>query len=330
MMLRRVAVAPPDAGDAADGKPRGGAAALFKVPRLLVGMAAAAAAARPCECDSPARSPTSPLDLRAFAAPPLLRSPRSWDARRAGLGGLIDDGLAEPPGAAAMSRLLMPQMRPTKPRPCGPAQPELGNAVGAAAGMSVPCSSRFYGDVKSGPEVTVAGAAQLRVNGGAHAAAADLGKFPATGSLPASIGRPPPPRYIGSVSATVVEQSEDYTRIIARGPNPKTTHIFGDCILEPCTESYWLVKLSGSGDELRRLCSSCKKNLDGSDLCFYRGEKAFCSGDCREQEILIEDEEESNTAVSSPISIDSSLSFHDDLFMAGMAMLDMSTSSPHA
>uniref|UniRef100_J3M4H9 FLZ-type domain-containing protein n=1 Tax=Oryza brachyantha TaxID=4533 RepID=J3M4H9_ORYBR len=214
----------------------------------------------------------------------------------------------------------------------GDAADGAGKPRSAAAFFKVPrllvglaAASRFYGDVKSGPEVTVSGGAQLGVNAGR---AADLGKFPATGSLPASIGCPP--RYIGSVSATEVEQSEDYTRIIARGPNPKTTHIFGDCILEPCTESYWLVKLSGSGEELRRVCSYCKKKLDGNDLCFYRGEKSFCSGDCRDQEILIEDEEESNTAISSPISIGSASSFHDDLFMAGMAVLDMSTSSPHA
>uniref|UniRef100_A0A0E0EWW3 Uncharacterized protein n=1 Tax=Oryza meridionalis TaxID=40149 RepID=A0A0E0EWW3_9ORYZ len=44
----RVAVAPNDAEDAADGKPRGGVAALLK--------------------EKPWRSPTSLLDLRAFAA----------------------------------------------------------------------------------------------------------------------------------------------------------------------------------------------------------------------------------------------------------------------
>ncbi|CAN0858558.1 FCS-Like Zinc finger 10 [Linum grandiflorum] len=30
-----------------------------------------------------------------------------------------------------------------------------------------------------------------------------------------------------------IELSEDYTCIISYGPSPKTTHIFGDCILEP-------------------------------------------------------------------------------------------------
>ncbi|KAG8084971.1 hypothetical protein GUJ93_ZPchr0010g10147 [Zizania palustris] len=274
------------------GEARRGAAVFFKVPRLLVGLAAATR----CECESPVRSPTSPLDLRALAAlgGKLLqspRSPRSWDARRAGLGGLID-GLADPDGAN--NRLLGLQIRQTKPH----------------------CLTKSYTSQSRtcGAEVTVSSGAQPGVNG--HPA--DLGKFPATGSLPASIGCQR--QYIGSVSATEVERSEDYTRIIAHGPNPKTTHIFGDCILEPCTESYLLVKLSDSGEELRRFCSSCKKKLDGNDICFYRGDKAFCSGDCRDQEIPVEDEEESNTAISSPVSIGSS-SFHDDIFMAGMVML---------
>jgi len=38
--------------------------------------------------------------------------------------------------------------------------------------------------------------------------------------------------YVGSLSAKEIELSEDYTCIISHGPNPKRTHIFGDCILE--------------------------------------------------------------------------------------------------
>lgn len=37
---------------------------------------------------------------------------------------------------------------------------------------------------------------------------------------------------VGSLSAKEIELSEDYTCIISHGPNPKRTHIFGDCILE--------------------------------------------------------------------------------------------------
>ncbi|KAG6530871.1 FCS-Like Zinc finger 8-like [Zingiber officinale] len=42
-----------------------------------------------------------------------------------------------------------------------------------------------------------------------------------------------PPAFAGeSVSVAELEKSEDYTCIISRGPNPKTTHIFDDCVLE--------------------------------------------------------------------------------------------------
>nr|ACG47981.1 hypothetical protein [Zea mays] len=282
MLLRRVAADDGSGAGAGVGRPR-----LFAMPRLLVGLEAPRCGAPDCDSPMAARSPTSPLDLRPFAS--LLRSPRSprtrsWDSHRLGLGGLVDDTLAEP-AACARSRLLglgpqarqpfkLPQrlVKPlaTQPRDCSHASSELGN-VGTAAGCKpLPCS-RSYGDVKSGPEVTVPGGAPP----GTSSHLADVGKFPAPGSLPVSIGGPR--WYIGSVSATEVEQSEDYTCIIAHGPNPKTTRIFGDCILEPCTpsvsdgdgmdamevkegaESYWLVKCFDASEpgEFLDSCISC-------------------------------------------------------------------------
>uniref|UniRef100_A0ACD5TKN5 Uncharacterized protein n=1 Tax=Avena sativa TaxID=4498 RepID=A0ACD5TKN5_AVESA len=303
--------------------------------RVLTDPAAAKCGA--LDSDSLARSPRSPLDLRSFAAlgGSLLRSPRSrrsWDSQRVGLGGLVDT-LAEP-GADAKNRLLGFQLRPTKlqcytslPKDCGPGQPELGEAkaAAAAAGMSVPCT-RFYGDVKSGPEVISSGGARL----GFSSHSVDLGKFPASGSLPVSIGGPR--RYIGSVSAVEVEQSEDYTCIIAHGSHPKTTRFFGDCILEPCpllvpdwesketeeAELYWLVKGPGGDDEeeFMRFCFSCNKILDGDESCVYRGEDAFCSDSCKDQVILKEEEEDNNPAASSPSSTSSTSPFHeDDIFI---------------
>lgn len=51
------------------------------------------------------------------------------------------------------------------------------------------------------------------------------------------------------------------------------------------------------------------------------GEKAFCSADCRDQEMQLEEEEaENSTSGASPLSSCSS-SFHDDdIFMAGMVV----------
>uniref|UniRef100_A0A8I6WG20 FLZ-type domain-containing protein n=1 Tax=Hordeum vulgare subsp. vulgare TaxID=112509 RepID=A0A8I6WG20_HORVV len=320
MMLRRVVFDQAAAGDALDGaaggRPR--SPAFFAVPRLLVGLAATKRGTP--DCDSTARA-------SLLGSP---RSPRSWDSQRVGLGGLVDS-LAEP-AADAKNRLLGFQMRPTKlqclaksytspPKDCGHAQPELGEAeaTAGAGGMSVPCT-RFYGDVKSGPEVIVSGGAQLHL--------VDRAKFPASGSLPVSIGGPR--RYIGSVSAMEVEQSEDYTCIIAHGSNPKTTRIFGDCILEPCpvlmpdweskeidvdkegAELYWLV---ADEESTPGSCSACNKDLDGNGSYVYRGENAFCGGNCRNQAVLNKDEDENNPAVSSPSSPSSTSQLdEDDIF----------------
>lgn len=114
------------------------------------------------------------------------------------------------------------------------------------------------------------------------------------------LGVPGSPRVI---SATEMESSEDYTCVISHGPNPKTTHIFDDCIVESCCGDFKSasdLKESGflSDEQSSRslsqsflsFCCTCKKNLgQGSDIYMYRGEKAFCSGDCRYQEILLEE-----------------------------------------
>ncbi|CAL9097691.1 unnamed protein product, partial [Musa textilis] len=116
---------------------------------------------------------------------------------------------------------------------------------------------------------------------------------------------------ITSLSASEIEQSEDYTRIISHGPNPRTTHIFGDCVLEshsfPSEESP-----PCSSDGFLRSCLSCKKKLEeGKDIYMYKGEKAFCSCHCRDQGILIEEEMEKLAFGSS---------FHEDMLAAGKIM----------
>ncbi|GFS35388.1 hypothetical protein Acr_00g0039490 [Actinidia rufa] len=116
--------------------------------------------------------------------------------------------------------------------------------------------------------------------------------------------------FFGSLSASEIELSEDYTCVKTYGPNPKTTHIFGDCILE-CDNNN-LTNLSKNEEEkiqlhpaipaksseiptlypssdFLRFCCSCKKKLEGEDIYMYRGEKAFCSWDCRSHEILIDE-----------------------------------------
>ncbi|KAL2332393.1 hypothetical protein Fmac_019974 [Flemingia macrophylla] len=134
---------------------------------------------------------------------------------------------------------------------------------------------------------------------------------------------------IGSLSAREIELSEDYTCIISHGPNPKRTHIFGDCILEchnnDLTESskkeetaFRSSQVPAFSEELApypshnvlSFCYSCNKKLiREEDIYRYRGGKAFCSFDCGSEEL---EKACTNSAESSPDS-----SYHD-LFLAGL------------
>ncbi|XP_074316186.1 FCS-Like Zinc finger 8-like [Silene latifolia] len=103
------------------------------------------------------------------------------------------------------------------------------------------------------------------------------------------------------------EESEDYTCVISHGPNPKTTHIFGNCIVESCCgkivgspsfsskRNGYFSNLENSipaPDNFLSFCHHCKKKLgEGRDIYMYRGEKAFCSEECRCQEMLFDEVE---------------------------------------
>ncbi|XP_004496709.1 FCS-Like Zinc finger 8-like isoform X1 [Cicer arietinum] len=104
--------------------------------------------------------------------------------------------------------------------------------------------------------------------------------------------------FKGCLSASEMELSEDYTRVISHGPNPRTTHIFDNCIIESsCFE--FDVGYSASAKESEycfpcesflSICFHCKKNLEqGKDIYMYRGEMAFCSHECRNQGMLFEE-----------------------------------------
>ncbi|PON65601.1 Zf-FLZ domain containing protein [Parasponia andersonii] len=133
-------------------------------------------------------------------------------------------------------------------------------------------------------------------------------------TIPGSIGSGN--EFIEPLSPSEIELSEDYTCVISHGPNPKTTHIYGDCILEahsgdlsnsgkredkkdialpePIENSE--VPVSYPSDHFLSFCFYCNKKLEeDKDIYIYRGEKAFCSLSCRSLEILIDEEfEKSN------------------------------------
>ncbi|KAJ9168347.1 hypothetical protein P3X46_019887 [Hevea brasiliensis] len=109
---------------------------------------------------------------------------------------------------------------------------------------------------------------------------------------------------IVSLSASEIELSEDYTCVISHGPNPKKTHIYGDCILEcysnegketgvPHAISSSIIPSLFPSNDFLNFCYHCNKKLEGGkDIYMYRGEKAFCSLSCRAEEIMIDEEME--------------------------------------
>ncbi|KAI3760112.1 hypothetical protein L1987_50502 [Smallanthus sonchifolius] len=104
------------------------------------------------------------------------------------------------------------------------------------------------------------------------------------GPIPTGFGSP---RFCtGPLSLREMELSEDYTRVISHGPNPKTTHIYDNCVVNSCCG----IRVGSSPlESFVSFCQTCKKNLDeGSDIFMYRGEKAFCSEECRCQEMVLD------------------------------------------
>ncbi|KAL8548285.1 hypothetical protein ACS0TY_007563 [Phlomoides rotata] len=102
--------------------------------------------------------------------------------------------------------------------------------------------------------------------------------------------------FTRQLSLKEMELSEDYTCVIIHGPNPKTTHIYDNCIVESsCVDNDDLIseeKMKDSGSDTNlssppslnfmSFCHTCKDVLgQDRDIYIYRGEKAFCSQECR-------------------------------------------------
>lgn len=117
-------------------------------------------------------------------------------------------------------------------------------------------------------------------------------KTPRSAKLSTRVSQIHPEESIGnggiiseSISMSEIEQSEDYTCVISHGPNPKTTHIFGNCIVGSCCGvvgsssfssrrngfSSPVVNPIASPENFLSFCHHCKKKLgQGKDIYMYR------------------------------------------------------------
>ncbi|KAE8728155.1 hypothetical protein F3Y22_tig00004779pilonHSYRG00170 [Hibiscus syriacus] len=96
-----------------------------------------------------------------------------------------------------------------------------------------------------------------------------------------------------SFSASEMELSEYYTCVITHGSNPRTTHIFYDFIVETCCG---VVGLSSSkkengflGENFLSFVLLAGRIFLQEKTSTYTGEKAFCSKECRYQEMMLDE-----------------------------------------
>ncbi|KAL8208270.1 hypothetical protein R6Q57_007682 [Mikania cordata] len=290
---------------------------FFTVPGLYVGLNP-----KNLEYDS-VRSPTSPLDFKVPSKPNFGNLPirtsskpneitqKSWDCNKVGLSMIESLEDATKPSSGKILR-----SSDSKSILFGPQMSILSNTSLKPVGFeplsnSLPKNYAIFSHTnmkKSNPKLINSLAQVPFANFGSHSLdSANLGSN-STHSTTRLTNLKQGRDLVASLSASEVELSEDYTCVRKHGPNPKTTHIFGDCILE-CHDNEFIAKsFKGEEHEIKpfevlksypsdgflSFCYSCKKNLEGEDIYMYRGEKAFCSWNCRSEEISFEEEMEKN------------------------------------
>ncbi|KAL9271459.1 FCS-Like Zinc finger 14-like protein [Drosera capensis] len=113
------------------------------------------------------------------------------------------------------------------------------------------------------------------------------------------------------------ESLEEYTYVTCRGPEKSITRVYydggefeGECkgvwsegvgfVVSPVVSAaaaegfaeFWESEFLSS-------CFLCRKGLRGKDIFMYRGEKAFCSVECRDRQIAMDERKEQCRSVAS-------------------------------
>ncbi|KAG6593107.1 Protein MARD1, partial [Cucurbita argyrosperma subsp. sororia] len=108
----------------------------------------------------------------------------------------------------------------------------------------------------------------------------------------------------GVMTVKEMEVCEEYTCVRTHGPDAKITHIFDNFVVKSSVDSgperISMADLKNKNknnknnkNDFLSFCYTCNRNLElTKDIYIYRGEKAFCSHECRYQEMLLDEEEE--------------------------------------
>lgn len=262
---------------------------FFNSPRLFTGFASKGF----FEPDSTVMSPTSILDTKPFCGfkYPFTKQinpesehisiRRHWDSKRVGLG-IVDDLIDEKPDSnisklESRTVLFGSQLKIQVPT--------LQNSV-----LNPSDSPKFPPEFGINTRNTQLGS----FSHGLSPFSANKSAFGSSNSgleTPNSSGV-----FTECLSASETEVLEDHS-------NQRQTHVFEKCIVDSCCgvvgisassrhdNGFMTVRSSYPSESFLSFCYTCKKNLGyGKDIYMYRGEKAFCSRECRYEEMLLEEE----------------------------------------
>ncbi|XP_060188942.1 FCS-Like Zinc finger 13-like [Lycium barbarum] len=148
-------------------------------------------------------------------------------------------------------------------------------------------------------------------------------------------------RYAPKFEETDMDSSfEEYTIVTCRAPGNKGyTKVYGDTSkcenkrefqtpARKCNRpSVFSISPARIGDfpaypdsDFLSSCHLCQKKLHGKDIYMYRGEKAFCSTECRYRQIVMDDHKEkcSSEVVSRSVDVASSPYGNGQIFATGI------------
>ncbi|OIW21736.1 hypothetical protein TanjilG_09073 [Lupinus angustifolius] len=138
-----------------------------------------------------------------------------------------------------------------------------------------------------------------------------------------------------------VGSSEDYTYVTHHMPNKTITKVYYDGVEDgimrhiinnnnnvgvfrrtPTTPIIVEDEPSFPTSDFLRSCHLCRKKLHGQDIYIYRGEKAFCSMECRSRQIMMEEHNEvCRSEASRSVDLSTSPYTRDQMFSTGIIAL---------
>ncbi|KAK4483703.1 hypothetical protein RD792_010905 [Penstemon davidsonii] len=124
---------------------------------------------------------------------------------------------------------------------------------------------------------------------------------------------------------------EEYTIVTSHRPNKSYTKVYGnDFRIKKCNRgSVFHISPAKLGEigggvppsDFLSSCNMCQKKLHDKDIFMYRGEKAFCSTECRYRQIVMDERTEKcnpEATIRSPAEVASSPYTNGQIFTTGI------------